>query len=398
MKTFKSFFPLLSNNVDLVYLDSAATTPMPESVIERQNFFCRQENAAVHRSFYSLAEEATATYESVRSEVARFFGVDSSEIVFNSGSTAGCNTVALGWLAHVLSPGDEVVISLLEHHSAFLPFIEVAQRCGAKVRFLPIDISGRFCQDDILATITDRTRFVVCTAGSNVIGASSDFSSLLVRAKAVGAAFFLDGAQIAPRQRFDLENMGVDFFVCSAHKMCGPTGLGVLYVNKSRKNECFPWMLGGGMVQEVHQEGAEYAKLPSLWEVGSPPVQQVVAFGATLEFLDSVDFELLHAHEAYLTRMFLAGVADLPAVTVVGDRDRLSKDGHLVSFFVEEMHAHDVAFYLAKKNIAVRSGYHCAQPLHEALGIPHTVRASWYLYTQEYDVERLVNAIRELVL
>ncbi len=398
MNDIRNLFPIFSKKPGLVYLDSAATAQKPAQVIERLVSFYSLENAPVHRSFYELAEVATEAYEGVRKQTAEFFGAhEASEIIFTGGATAGCNAVASGWLRHVLSPGDEIVISVLEHHSTYLPMVEVARSCGAQVRFMPLDKDGSLLLDDSCALITEKTKLVVCTAGSNVIGVETTLEPLIARARAVGAAVFVDAAQAAPRRRFQLEALGVDFFVCSVHKMCGPTGLGILYVAKKHHHECQPWLIGGSMVYEVHKDDWKPAPMPIMWEAGTPPIAQVIAFGEVLSFLSTLDFSILRAHEAELSRAFIQGVSDFSDIVIVGNRDLLCEQGHLVSFYVNGIHAHDVAAYLAQYQICVRSGYHCAQPLHEALNIPQTVRASWYLYTTHDDVALCVSRLRELV-
>ena len=397
MKGIKESFPIFSRYPDLVYLDSAATSQKPYAVVDRLASFYSFENASVHRSFYQLAEQATQNYEYVRTQAAEFFGArESSEIVFTSGATAGCNTVAFGWLQHVLRPGDEIVISALEHHSTFLPMVEVARACGALVRFMPLDTEGQLLLEIAEAAITSKTRLVVCSAGSNVVGVATPLEFIVQKARSVGAAVFVDAAQVAPRRRLQVAAMGIDFLVCSAHKMCGPTGLGVLYVSKKRHSECHPWVLGGSMVHEVHTDRWSPTCLPAMWEAGTPPIAQVIGFGETLSFLQSLDFEALRAHEAALCRVFIEELAGLPELVIVGNKDLLASQGHLVSFYINNFHAHDVAAYLAQYQICVRSGYHCAQPLHEALNIPQTVRASWYMYTSLDDVRACAAHLRKL--
>ncbi len=398
MEAIRSKFPIFSAHPDLVFLDSAATAQKPQSVISCLCDFYSHDNAPVHRSFYALAETATVAYEAVRQRTASFFNAQyPSEIVFTAGATAGCNAVAFGWLANVLSQGDEIAVSVLEHHSSLLPMVEVARACGATVRFMPVDSSGELLVDQALACITSKTKLVVCTAGSNVVGISTPLLPLISKAQSVGAAFFVDAAQIAPRRVLNVQELGIDFLVCSAHKMGGPTGLGVLYVHKDRQAECRPWLLGGSMVHEVHLEEWSPTVFPAMWEAGTPPIAQVIAFGEVLAFLEKLCFEEISTHEAELSKIFVEGLLSLQGATIVGNPERLATQGHLVSFFLSSLHAHDVAAYLAERNICVRSGYHCAQPLHEWLGIPQTVRASWYLYTSKDDVYACLSALQELL-
>ncbi len=397
MNTMRSLFPFFLHNPDLVYLDNAATSQKPNVVIDELTRFYQFDNAPVHRSFYTLAEHTTEKYEAVRIAASVYFGATSKdEIVFTAGATAGLNMLAFGLVLQLIRPGDEIAISLLEHHSAMLPFVEVARRVGAVIRYLPITPLGQVDEAKLSDCITEKTRCVVCTAGSNVVGVENNFLSVLHRAKVVGAVFVLDAAQMAPRRRFNLAELGVDCFVCSVHKMCGPTGLGVLYVAKKWHERCHPWMVGGSMVQQVHCDAWGALPMPTMWEAGTPPIAEVIAFGKALSFLQSIGIDHVMAHEAALSRQFIEGVADQRHISVVGNLDMLAKQGHLASFTVDGWHAHDVAAYLATELIAVRSGYHCAQPLHDALGISQTVRASWYLYTSAEDIARLIDALARL--
>ena len=265
-----------------------------------------------------------------------------------------------------------------------------------RVRYIPITSFGQLDELALDECITTKTRCVVCTAGSNVIGVENNFLPVLRRAKSVGALFVLDAAQMAPRRTFNLSQLGVDCFVCAPHKMCGPTGLGVAYVNKSYHHICRPWILGGSMVRYVGTSSWESMPMPTMWEAGTPPVAEVIAFGKTLSFLGELSMPLLQEYEASLSRQFITGVAAYEHISLVGNPMTLSEKGHLVSFIVKDWHAHDIAVYLAKYSIAVRSGYHCAQPLHTALGLPQTVRASWYMYTTSEDVARLVSVLGDL--
>lgn len=398
MTNYKRMFPIFQEP-GLVYLDSAATTHKPSVVIDRISRFYASENAPVHRGIYALAEHATVCYESVREKTAAFLNAhNTAEIIFTRGTTEGVNAVVAAWGEHAIGEGDEIVLSTLEHHAMLVPWQQLAKRKGAVLTFMPITPTGELDYEAALACITSKTKFVGISAGSNVVGIALNLAPIIERAHAVGARVLVDAAQIAPRIRIDVQKLACDFLVFSGHKMAGPTGVGVLYIKQDLHSSLHPFLYGGSMISSVSLAESTWKKMPELLEAGTPPIAQVIGLGAALDFLTcEVDFNWLAQHEAALCAHFLNGIADTPTIVPIGPINRLKQEGHLVSFFAKGMHAYDVATYLDSCGIAVRAGHHCAQPLHTALGIPSTVRASFYLYNTLDDVDQLVSALKNML-
>lgn len=393
----KGNFPIFQH-CDVAYFDNAASTHKPSCVIERMHTFYAHEYAPVHRGIYDLAERATSMYEGVRAQVARFIGAaHADEIVFTRGTTESINLIVCGWGEYEITAEDEIVVSMLEHHAMIVPWQQLALRKGARMVYMPVLPTGELDMVAACACITEKTKVVGITAGSNVVGVATDLAPIITRAKAVGAKILVDGAQMIPRQRYDMQQLGCDWFVFSGHKMLGPTGVGVLYIKKDLHSAMHPVMFGGSMVRSVTSEESTWRSVPSLLEPGTPPIAQVIGLGAALEYLDAVDFTALQKHEAALCAQFLDGMQSLSNISVVGPIDVLREHGHLVSFCVRGMHPYDVAEYLNRCKVAVRAGHHCAQPLHTALSLPSTVRASFYLYSTYEDVERLLRSLRQLL-
>ncbi|HBL99005.1 TPA: cysteine desulfurase [Candidatus Dependentiae bacterium] len=393
---YRADFPLLKGS-DVAYLDNAATTQKPQQVIDALSRFYSKDNAPVHRGFYALAERATEQYESAREKVRKYlYATDASEIVFTRGTTESINTVVHAWGEKNLKAGDEIVLTEVEHHAQLVPWQQFAKAQGCVLKFIPITADGLIDYSAIPSVITTKTKIVCASAGSNVVGVSTNLEPILARAHEVGAATLVDAAQMAPRVRYNVQKLDCDFFVFSGHKMLGPTGIGVLYVKKARHHELQPFILGGSMVLSVDWDNSTWREMPTLLEAGTPPIAQVVGLGAAIDYLERVDFGWLERHEAALSAQLVNGISTLPGVRILGPLDKLREKGHLVSFVVKGMHAHDVAAYLDQFKVAVRAGHHCAQPLHNKLGVPGSVRASFYLYNTEYDVELIVNALQKL--
>jgi len=393
---YRKDFPLITDS-DIVYCDNAATTQKPESVIKTLDSFYRHTNAPVHRGFYALAEKATEQFEQAREKVRKFLGAaETCEIVFTRGATEGVNTVVHAWGEKNLKAGDEIVLSEVEHHSMLVPWQQFALAHGCILKFIPADSDGVLDYKNLDSVITSKTKFVGISAGSNVIGVASDIEPVILRAHEVGAVVLVDGAQMAPRARYDMQKLGCEFFVFSGHKMLGPTGIGVLYVKKALHSSLKPFLYGGSMVLSVDWRESEWREMPDLLEAGTPAIAQVVGLGAAIDYLEKIDFDWLQEHETFLTARFIDGVAKIPDIRILGPVARMREQGHLVSFVVKGMHAHDVAAYLDQFHVAVRAGHHCAQPIHNKLGVPGSVRASFYIYNTEQDVDILVNALRKL--
>lgn len=402
-------FPLLRRTVrggkPLVYLDTAATSQKPECVIDAEQDFYAQRNAAVHRGAHQVAEEATEAFEAAREAVARFVGADSDEIVWTKNATEGVNLVAYAMSnaslgrggeaarrAIGVGPGDEIVVTEAEHHANLVPWQEVCARTGASLRWLGVDEDGRLDLDPLHAVVTDRTRLVAVTHASNVTGAVSPVGAVVERAREVGALVLLDACQSAPHLPLDLHALDVDFAVLSGHKVLGPTGVGALYGRRALLEVMPPFLTGGSMIEVVTMETTTYARPPQRFEAGTQMVAQAVGLHAAVEYLSELGMDAVAAHEAALVERLLAGIVDVPGVRVLGPtdtRDRLA----LVSFVVDGVHPHDVGQVLDEAGIAVRVGHHCAQPLHRRLGAHASTRASAGVYTTTEEIDAFLAAL-----
>ncbi|MFI2751822.1 SufS family cysteine desulfurase [Cellulomonas sp. P22] len=395
-------FPLLARTVrdgrPLVYLDSGATSQKPEVVLDAEQDFYVQRNAAVHRGAHQLAEEATEAFEGARAQVAAFVGVSPAELVWTSNATAGINLVAYAMSnaslgrggaeaqRFALRPGDEIVVTEAEHHANLVPWQELAERTGATLRWIGVHDDGRLRLEDLATVVTDRTRVLAFTHASNVTGAITPVEPFVARAREVGALTVLDACQSVPHLPVDLTALGVDFAVFSGHKMLGPTGVGALYGRRELLESMPPVMTGGSMVEVVTMERTTYAPPPQRFEAGTQMVSQAVAMGAAASYLAELGMDAVAAHEHHLARALLDAVASVPGVRVLGPtdtRDRLAT----VSFVVDGVHAHDVGQVLDDAGVAVRVGHHCAQPLHRRLGATASARASAAVYTTLEEIE-----------
>ncbi len=399
MKNLKSEFPLLSqtkHDTPLCYLDSAATSQKPQQVIDAIVHAYTTYNANPNRGIYALSEQATQQYEDARERVARFIGAQSHETIFTSGATAGINAIAQGWARYHIKAGDEILLSELEHHSNMLPWLRVAQEVGAVVKYIPITSNGLLAMDQLSSLLTNRTNLVAITQSSNAIGTPVDLQPIIEHAKQVGARVLVDACQSVPHMPINVKTMGCDFLVFSGHKMLGPTGVGVLYINEAIQDDVQPFMLGGGSVFDVDWHRYTLQKAPQKFEAGTPPFIQAMGLAAACDYLQQIPFSELHAYEAGLCRRFIEGLLQIDFVSILGPIDALQQSGHLVTFVVDGFHAHDVAAYLDQQGICVRAGHFCAQPLFKKLGYDAAVRASFYCYTQEQDIDRLIDALKQL--
>lgn len=394
-------FPLLARTVrggrPLVYLDSGATSQKPEVVLDAEQDFYAQRNAAVHRGAHQLAEEATEAFETARTQVASFVGVRDDELVWTSNATAGINLVAYAMSnatlgrggdaarRFALAPGDEIVVTEAEHHANLVPWQELAARTGATLRWLGVDDSGRIRVDELDTVVTERTRVLAFTHASNVTGAVTPVAPFVARAREVGALTVLDACQSVPHLPVDLAALGVDFAAFSGHKMLGPTGVGALYGRRELLEAMPPVTTGGSMVEVVTMQATTYAPPPRRFEAGTQMVSQAVGMGAAATYLAELGMDAVAAHEHHLAGLLLDAVASVPGVRVVGpteDVDRLAT----VSFVVDGVHAHDVGQVLDDAGVAVRVGHHCAQPLHRRFGVAATARASAAVYTTDEEI------------
>ena len=388
-------FPILARLVHgkpLVYLDSTASSQKPQVVIDRLATYYEQGNANVHRGVHTLSEEATAAFEGSRAKVARFINASSSkEIIWTRNATEAINLVAYSWGSANLKPGDEVLITEMEHHSNIVPWQLACQRTGATLRYVPVDDEG-FLRLDLLPTLlTPRTRLFAFTAMSNVLGTINPVAELAAAAHAVGAVALVDGAQSVPHLPVDVQALGADFLAFSGHKMCGPTGIGVLYGRRELLDAMPPFMGGGDMIKEVHLDGSRWNTLPWKFEAGTPAIAEAIALGAAVDFLSTLGMAAIQAHEHALVSYAMQRLQEVEGLHILGpDADQR---GGVAAFTLGDIHPHDLAAILDGEGIAIRAGHHCAQPLHERYGLPASARASFYLYNTLGEVDQLVAAL-----
>lgn len=392
-------FPILARSVHghpLTYLDSAATTQKPQAVIDALGRYYAECNANVHRGIHALAEEATERYERTRARVARFIGAESvRSIVFTRNTTEAVNLVAHAWGRRQLREGDEILSSELEHHSNLVPWQMLAQETGARLRHIPVTDDGRWDLSDLPRLLNERTRLVAVSAMSNALGTLTPVREVIAAARRVGALVLVDGAQAVPHSPVDVAALDCDFLAFSAHKMLGPTGVGVLFGRAQVLERMDPFLGGGEMIREVWEDRAIYADIPARFEAGTPNIADVVAFEAALDYLEALGMAEVRAHERRLTAHALARFSELPDVQLYGPRDAELRGG-VISFNLDGVHPHDVGTVLDRQGIAIRAGHHCAQPLMKRYGISGTCRASFYVYTTEQEIDRLVEALHKV--
>ncbi len=380
----------------LVYLDSTASAQKPRQVIDAMTSMYEHAYANVHRGIYELSERATQMYEDARRNIARFINARSHrEIVFVRNATEAINLVAYAWGLSHLTPEDEILVTQMEHHSNLVPWQLVAARTGARLRWVPITPDGHLDMDAVDQLLNERTRLFAFTAMSNVLGTITPVRELVSRAHSVGALALVDGAQSVPHLSTDVQAWDADFVAFSGHKMLGPTGIGVLYGKRALLEEMPPFLAGGEMIREVTMEGATWNDVPYKFEAGTPAVVEAVGLDAAVDYLRELGMERVHAHERALVAYAYDRLSALDGVRILGPgpEDR----GGVLAFVVEGVHPHDVAAFLDYEGIAVRAGHHCAQPVHDAYGVPATTRASFYIYNDREDVDRLVDALRRAI-
>ncbi len=391
-------FPILTRQVHghpLVYLDSAASSQKPRQVLEAMQRYYEENHANVHRSIHTLGEEATELYEAARDAARGFIGARfREEVVFTRGTTEGINVVARA-VANMLSPGDEIVVTEMEHHSNLIPWQMVCRERGAVLRAVPVTDAGLLDMDAFARLLSSRTKLVAMAHVSNVLGTINPVADLVRKSREAGALVLLDGAQAAPHLPLDVAAIGCDFYVFSGHKMLGPTGIGVLYGRRETLERLEPGMGGSEMIKEVWIDHAQWNELPWRFEPGTPPIAEAVGLHAALEYLDKLGMARVEAHERELCRLTIEALETIPGVTLYGPRNPELK-GAVVTFNVEGIHPHDGAALLDERGIAVRAGHHCAQPLMKRLGIVGTLRASFSVYNTPAEVVRLAEAVEGL--
>jgi cysteine desulfurase / selenocysteine lyase len=390
-------FPILATEVNghpLVYLDNAATSQKPTAVLKAIESYYASDNANVHRGIHELSRRATEAFEAARARVARFLGAhDPTEVIWTRGTTEGINLVASSWGGANLGPGDEIVLSDMEHHSNLVPWQLVAARTGARLRYLDVTDEGTLELDQLEAFLAEgRVRMVSLGHVSNALGTIHPIRAMADRIHAAGALFLVDGAQGAPHAPVDVHALGADFYAFSGHKLCGPTGIGVLWGRRELLEAMPPWMGGGEMISVVERDMSTWAGLPHTFEAGTPNIAGAIGLAAAMDYLDSVGPPSILAHEQMLVQYALEQMESIPGIRLYGPRDPLQRAG-VVSFLLGDAHAHDISTILDAEGVAIRAGHHCTQLLMRRYGVAATARASFYLYNTREEVDRLVHAL-----
>ena len=387
-------FPILDqivNDEPLVYLDNAATTQKPKAVLEAVNRYYQEDNANVHRGVHTLAERATASYEGARETVRRFINASSTkEVLFTRGTTTGLNWIGR-FAEEILEEGDEVLISIMEHHSNILPWQEACRKTGAKLVYAYLK-DGGLDLEDFREKLTDRTKFVSITHASNVLGVINPVQEIAQLAHEKGAIMVVDGAQSIPHMKIDVQKLDADFFVFSGHKMAGPTGIGVLYGKEHYLNQMSPVEFGGEMIDFVYEQSATWKELPWKFEAGTPNMAGAIGLAAAIDYLEVIGMDAIERHEQGLIAYVFPKLQAIEGLKIYGSQD-LAKRSGVISFNLGDLHPHDLATALDYEGVAVRAGHHCAQPLIQYLEVPATARASFYLYNTKEDCDKLVEAL-----
>ena len=390
VEAIRNDFSILKQETDpsLIYLDSAATSQTPDPVIEAMDAYYRTYNSNIHRGIYRISEEATAKYEEARQRIGRFINARrSSQIIFTRNTTESINLVAYSWGSANLQEGDEILVTVMEHHSNLLPWQLLSQRTGAKMRFIEVTDEGVLQLDGLETLLTERTKLVAITHVSNVLGTINPVKELTAAAHAIGAKVLIDGAQSVPHFDVDVQELDCDFLAFSGHKMCGPTGIGILYGKSDLLEEMPPFLGGGSMIRSVQRESSTYADVPAKFEAGTPAIAEAIGLAAAVDYLNQVGLEAIFVHEQELLEYAHQKLAEIEGITIYGPKPR-QKTG-AITFNLEGIHPHDIAGVLDTVGVAVRAGHHCAQPLMQKFGVIATVRASFYLYNKLEEINIL---------
>ncbi|MEJ7818404.1 MAG: SufS family cysteine desulfurase [Thermoleophilaceae bacterium] len=377
----------------LAYLDSAATSQKPTAVIEAMSNFNRRSYGTVHRSVYALAEASTELFEGARTRTAELVSWDPETTIFTGNATASINLVAYTWGRRNIGPGDEILLTQMEHHSNIVPWQMLAQEKGATIRWLHVSEDGRLSLDELEEVLAQgRVKLVSVVHVSNVLGTINPVAQIAARARAAGAACLVDGSQAVPQMPVDLHEVGADFYVWTAHKALGPTGLGLLHGRRELLEAMPPFFGGGHMISQVGLDSSTYAELPGKFEAGTSAITEVVGLGAAVDYLSAIGMEAVRAHESDLTAYALERLPELEGLRVFGPTDAESRGG-VISFELEGIHPHDLAEICDRSGVCIRAGHHCAQPLMRELGVSATARASFHVYNDREDVDRLVDSL-----
>ena len=387
-------FPIFKNNPDLIFLDNASTTQKPQQVIDTLTHYYENYNSNIHRGIYTIAEKATAAYEETRDKVAAFIGTeDRQSIVFTRGTTESINLVASSW-GQNLKPGDEVLITEMEHHSNIIPWQLICEKTGASLKYIPISEDGMLDLSNPQKYFREKTKIVCVIHQSNVFGTINPIAEIVKMAHDVGALVLVDGAQSVPHHSVDVSKLGCDFFAFSGHKMMGPTGVGVLYARQEILKEMNPFMGGGEMIREVSMEKSTWNDIPWKFEAGTPNIAQVIGLGAAIDYLNEIGMQSLADYEKELLSYAKEKLQNIPGLCIYGEA---KEKGAVISFNIGKIHPHDVAHILDTSGIAIRAGHHCAQPIMKRLKVPATNRASFYIYNTFAEIDSLIDGLTKTV-
>ena len=401
LETIRKDFPILQrkvrDNKTLVYLDNASTSQKPIQVIDAINDYYKNQNANIHRAVYALAEEATEAYENTRTKIAKFLNVQKrEEIIFVRGTTEAINLVAYSWGRQNVNKDDIIVTTEYEHHSNIVPWQLLTKEKGAKLEYIGIDDNGELILDQLDSYLaTGKVKLVTFSQMSNVLGTITNTDEIIKRCKKAGVKTLIDGAQSVPHMKVDLSKLGCDFFAFSAHKMLGPTGVGVLWVRKEVLETMQPFHGGGDMIREVHKYETTWNDLPYKFEAGTPNIADVIGFSAAIDYLNKIGMDNIRNHEIELTKYALDKMSKVKGITIYGPKD-IAKRGGVISFNFHDVHPHDVATIIDKDGVAVRSGHHCAQVLMERLDVAATNRASFYVYNTKQEIDALIGSLNKV--
>jgi cysteine desulfurase/selenocysteine lyase len=397
LRALRADFPILQREVNghrLIYLDSAATTQKPQSVLDAMDDYYRFNNSNVHRGAHTLAGEATEMYEGARFKVARFIGAEAGQLVFTRGATTAINYIAYGWGLNHLKPGDKIIVTIMEHHANIVPWQIVARHTGAELVYLELNEDFSVDTTTLDRILTPEVKVIAFSGMSNVTGALGPIDVLSEAARSIGALSVLDGAQLVPHAPVDVSALGVDFLAFSAHKMLGPTGIGAMWGTAERLEEMEPTEGGGEMISTVGRYESTWAPVPHKFEAGTPPIAEAIGFGAAVEYLDAVGMDNVKSHEQEITAYALEQLSEIPDLKIYGPTN-VSLRGGAVSFELGDIHPHDLATIVDQDGIAIRAGHHCARPLMKYLDIPATARASFYLYNIPEEIDALVSSLHK---
>ncbi|SEP92971.1 aminotransferase class V-fold PLP-dependent enzyme [Flavobacterium urocaniciphilum] len=397
IQKIRAQFPILSETVNgkpLVYFDNGATSQKPQVVIDSIVNYYSKYNANIHRGVHTLSQIATDAYEEARLKIQKHFNAKHNyEIILTSGTTESINLVANGF-ASLLQKGDEIIVSALEHHSNIVPWQMLCEHTGAILKVIPMSIHGELIMEEYDKLVSDKTKLVFCNHISNALGTLNPIEEIITKAHAVGAAVLIDGAQSCPHIKPDVQALDVDFYVTSAHKMCGPTGVGMLYGKEEWLRKLPPYKGGGEMIATVTFEKTTYADLPHKFEAGTPNICGGIAFGTAIDFMNEVGFDNIAKHEHELLEYGTKRLQEIEGVTIYGPTD-LSKKASVISFNIENIHPYDIGTIIDRQGIAVRTGHHCAQPIMDFFKIPGTIRASFAFYNTKEEIDIFVEAVKK---